>query len=1295
MTQSVQNTQNSTIPAAIACKLTGGYLIEASAGTGKTWTLTGIILRLLIEKKYAPERIIATTFTKAAAAEMQERIYERLQSFYALVRWLKNVQPKYPHWFGVESSVVPDILAELITATKAVGVDGEDLINQHLLVQILQTGADALDETIRRTALVLMTLDKLFVGTLDSLAQKWLKEFGLQTGQASERQMLTDESALIRALVHDRLRAEQSRLSVQSPSIYKQIIAHKSHAFSDVDGLSAQVKTVIDFYHAPIDEVPALDDGYDKLNNLLDEVLAINIEDFLPFLNKTYRNQIGINARSAAPNRLGSLPEILSLIRTHRLDFVAELSGHHIEALEQFTKFVDTDFFKKSGVDANAKVRFNALPWQRVAAIHELYQLLIARAQYHYDALRYRVAASVRTSLMPMLEARGETTFVMQMVRLTDALQDAALANYIRHQYPVALIDESQDINGLQALLIERVYLQGLKAQREQATRYQLVGGERPRASRDFLLLVGDPKQAIYRFRGGDVANYNWLKSYGKTQNEPPILDQSLVLDINRRSSEPLINALNRWFVDTGSTDWSNHANLGQSIRYHQIQAFNKTSKLSWKKNTDNNAHLPNKNLTIIHADAKDEIVTKMCQHINTLLADGHRLGDRVLQPSDIAILAKTHDALEAVKHELGALNIPAISARAQNVFMTDAGEDLYALLSAVLNSRSAGCVGRFLISRIVGMTLDQATALMAGEQVVLDGFGTLNKAALLAYLQQVHEKWLNDGVASALNFALSDTPFTSSGGLWLVAARLGERYLADLWQLAEIVSAQGQLHELQLLSWYEAQLNAPADEDNTQRVLPSETGVNLMTIHKSKGLEFAVVYVLELNKARSSRANDQKFYAYNRDDLTRAISVVPYKQESSSYYKELDDEEAMAELRRLGYVALTRASEQVFLVAATTASKRNIADAPLYQWLDCFDGSLTIPERMADLIDVIDLDEIALNSTQLVSTAIEETQPIAYKDWSKVMATKLFYGAKKTSFTAMIGQLDANSKAILTEMPDHDELVAMTDLHGDLLNNTPSNQTQIITPMQDDIRTRFIKGSAAGDFLHQVLERIEIGRIGNQVDELARRLSMPLKYRSDFIDNDDNEHQALVRWLNDIVHAPFGASGVSLASIAPANQVRELGFTLGLSPNFSIEKLNKVFEKYSDQPLVLKVDKADIWYRYLRGEIDLVYEYQGKFYIVDYKSNYLGAQMSDYQPASLQAAMTQAGYWLQAVIYQVALHRLLKVKLNNYTGNEAQYLGAVEYLFLRGVYADDTQCGRMVWQPPLELILAVDALFG
>ncbi len=225
----------------------------------------------------------------------------------------------------------------------------------------------------------------------------------------------------------------------------------------------------------------------------------------------------------------------------------------------------------------------------------------------------------------------------------------------------------------------------------------------------------------------------------------------------------------------------------------------------------------------------------------------------------------------------------------------------------------------------------------------------------------------------------------------------------------------------------------------------------------------------------------------------------------------------------------------------------------------------------------------------------------------------------------------------------------------------------------------------------------------------------------------DTSKHQALMDWIEEVLQAPLLASKQSLRSLDVSQRFAELEFNMGLSERFKAEDISRLFQKYlpdeTDKHVTLIAQNKTHLYRYLRGEIDLVYQHAGKYYVVDYKSNFLGNSLSDYNEDTLKQAMSKAGYWLQAAIYQVALHRFLGMRISDYAGNEDNYLGAVEYVFLRGVYdsaslaaaedvskevnskevnkADDSDAigsesyGLVTWNIPIEFIKALDALFG
>ncbi|WP_288727969.1 UvrD-helicase domain-containing protein, partial [uncultured Psychrobacter sp.] len=583
---------------AVDVALTGRHLIEASAGTGKTWTLTGIVLRLLIEARRAPEQIIATTFTRAAAAEMRQRIHDRLVDFYQLLQWVNslsadpaNKESLYLHILQVtpdndsdkdkkaSKNSSTDSNAEtdadelnqdvvynnvhdkkaavekraqakkdredwLVAQAKYARLDDimQDPINLHLVGYLLDhVYSYPMTEAIRRTALVLTTLDKLFVGTLDSLAQKWLKEYSSETGHQQGMAIIEDSSIeqVTDSIVHDELRQFQSRLYHEQPKLYA--LMDQQGKLTAVGDHKSYVTRSLNFISAPINEVVSSDFSFEGYERLIQNI--IERSDELDAFFKPEGEYYEVPKGQLQNNR-ESWPKIIQVLEESgpaAYKFISDkktYTGKLIEAFEK-TDDIGKQFYKpKDGERVN--LIFNELQVVRdfkryieeSKKLDEYIITVLANLNRH-------IVLAVRDRLPVILEERGETTFSLQMVRLNQALtgrQGEKLARYIRHHYPVALIDESQDINGEQATMIESIYLPTNKrkplANDKQATN---------KTNHEFLLLVGDPKQAIYGFRGGDVANYNYMKA----QFEKSSL---WTLDVNRRSNASVINALNCWF---------------------------------------------------------------------------------------------------------------------------------------------------------------------------------------------------------------------------------------------------------------------------------------------------------------------------------------------------------------------------------------------------------------------------------------------------------------------------------------------------------------------------------------------------------------------------------------------------------------------------------------------------------------------------------------------------------------------------------------------------------------------------
>ncbi|WP_201531756.1 UvrD-helicase domain-containing protein [Psychrobacter sp. LFX-11D] len=1441
----VINEQKVDVIPAVDVALMGRHLIEASAGTGKTWTLTGIMLRLLIEARRAPEQIIATTFTRAAAAEMRQRIHDRLIDFYQLLQWVNSLSAEpnnkdalYPDVLqvtpesnkdkqaGKGSSVDSnggtgtdefnqDIAADkqaaaekrkqvrkdrenwLVNQAKYARLDAimDDPINLHLTGFLLDhVHSYPMAEAIRRTALVLTTLDKLFVGTLDSLAQKWLIEYSSETGHQQGMAIIEDSSIeqVTDSIIHDELRQFQSRLYHEEPKLYA--LMDQQGKLTAVSDHKKYVTRSLNFISAPIDDVVVKSfsfEGYERLINTI-----IERSDELDVFFKPDGEYYEVPKGQLLNNR-DSWPKIIQTLEDSGPTAYKSISdsktytGKLIEAFQK-TDDIGKQFYKpKDGERVN--LIFNEL---QVVRDFKRYIEESRKLDEYVTAIlanlnRYIVLA-VRDRLPVILEERGETTFSLQMVRLNQALtgrQGEKLARYIRHHYPVALIDESQDINGEQAIMIESIYLPKRK----------LKHSVSDKASHEFLLLVGDPKQAIYGFRGGDVANYNYMKA----QFEKSSL---WTLDINRRSNAGVIDALNCWFgMPTITTAENKLAQLGSSIYYQHIKASKPENQLSWfnEPTTQNSAlvtevlsaqpvsllHLPYDKDKELEYD-EFEITAR---HIATLLISGQTLKGKPIQPSDIGVLARTKKDLKRVEDELVKLNVPTLTTSDVSIFETIMAEDVAALLSAMLYPYRHDMINRVLTSHLYGLSIKEVKAMMTDHESGVTEGSHLSSAStkavnnkksyqdFITYLKQAAQNWQHFGVLSALHYLLDKNPVQPQG-VWQALATHpeGDRHIMDLRHMMDVLAQYGiGMSEHELLVWFRQNIDAAPNSDwAKQYPLPTESGVQLMTIHKSKGLEFPIVYVLGMGDASRKAGNNEKFglYLYNAQQAPsilmqqsaenqstgnqRRFSPVQGSVTTESHYTDIETQEGFDELRRLGYVAFTRASEQLYVVLRDPNNKTGFELKPAFYWLESPEAKFDLPDRLKGTIGIIrghnvnefynndsnGANALGLAGNATLATAKSITETIEYAPFAEVMKTNYFYGWAKTSFTALARQLDESTQALAVVDERMDDAIVI-DMTESVVSSSNSDffepASELSLKSEDDIRFTFVKGANAGTFLHEIFEKIDFNnksQWSQVIDRAVSSYQLPLVYSSaeqqsrllqaknrengripDLDSIDATKHEALLNWIEEVLKAPLLASNQPLCSINASQRFAELEFNMGLSERFKAQDINSLFQQYlpneADKHVNLVPQNKAHLYRYLRGEIDLVYEHAGKYYVVDYKSNFLGNSLSDYDESTLKQAMSKAGYWLQAAIYQVALHRFLAMRISDYAGNEDKYLGAVEYVFLRGVYDSNPQIaadllqdvkeadnrhsmpndryGLVTWDIPIEFIKALDALFG
>ncbi|WP_314066858.1 UvrD-helicase domain-containing protein [Cardiobacterium hominis] len=1282
------NTTTEPTPA-LEIPLEGRALIEASAGTGKTWTLTGIILRLLIEGGYPPREIIATTFTRKAAAEMQQRVHKRL---HALRENLKAIAAHYL----AEETVLNDDDGLATRLDDIIGGSGGDLINRHLILNaVAKHGLDGLIAIFSRVESLQARLDELFIGTIDSLCQRWLAEFALETGN-DERLQINENSPALEETIHDTLRRLLHENHQHDPETFAQMLA--DGAYHDSDAYLAAAREATSHRHAAIDsgDVSA-DYDRDRHQALMRQLRGLDaavIADWQA-LTREPAFTAATNGRYSWHKNLDALPALIAQLKEDRT-----LTGDSTKLAPGFTA---PNF--KNGHDALA-ARFTAHPFTLL--IRELLAARDAR-QNHLDHHKRQTIASlletVRQTYPQALEARGETTFSEKTARINEALahpqHGTNLAHYLTRRYPVMLVDESQDLNDEQAALLERTYL------REDSER-----------KHGFLLLVGDPKQAIYGFRGGDVANYNRLK----TRFRP---DEQHRLDTNRRSSPNLIAALNEHYLQ------DDNARLGADITYHEARAANPAQ-------------------TILAADGSPiarpmqwtNSGTNQDSETDTIAALVARLTDGTgIAPRDIQILMRSNSSLETLQNKLHAQHIDSERSHDRSIFTGAVARTFADLLAALEQPEHRDRQNRLLSGLYYGHSqqdLDRLAAIEQGE--IPARADELTLAELREALTQAHDAWQSWGLLAALNPLLTHEKHNIWQTLAACPAPDNLRHLLDLRHIQTILAEHApKQRPAQFGAWWRAQLAAPPDADWAKAPpLPGQNAVHLLTIHKAKGLEAPVVILATGSNHKGGGANPVPTWRYRDGDTIRISLAKPANTPI--------DQQENEEQRRLLYVGLTRA-KNLLLVAHRECKPDKANPTPTEKLY------LTYAQNPGRCPHAGETSAEALAARPYRAHSSHE--PPANPPPQQSRGGEGGNGGSACDFTAYAhekplslwergwgegGEKAASAGRIsaqrVTQQPDDHQTAAtesptnppplqsgggqgrgcenprstapvwrtrfqgwqrssFSALLRDALEPTSPDladyaiaapQNAPDAPPDADIRYTYPRGTAPGSALHAVLERI---RPDNRAD--WRR----------YLEHDNRQWQlglepaqldACENWLEAIQHCELPQSRISLGASKQGTHRSEYGFTLGSDARavLDIPAINAHFAAHG-HPLHLSDKHRHI--RYLRGEIDHLYQHDGRYYILDYKTNHLGNSPADYTPENIRTAMGDHHYWLQAALYQVALHRLLQTRLADY--DPARHLGGIEYLYLRGIDPAHPANGKYGWNYPPEFIAGLDRILG
>ena len=879
------------------------------------------------------------------------------------------------------------------------------------------------------------------------------------------------------------------------------------------------------------------------------------------------------------------------------------------------------------------------------------------------------------------------------LTQLAAALEPegSAARERMRGRWQVVLVDEFQDTDPVQWQVLDRAFTGHARA----------------------MVLIGDPKQAIYAFRGGDIVTYLAAAERATERRTLPR---------NFRSDPGVVDGL---------TTLLEGAELGHpEIAVRAVTAARAGSRL---RGAPHGAPVRLRQVLLGEHLGDDDRIGATREHISrdlaldiaALLASGATFGGRPVQAHDVAVLAHKGKDLVAAQRALRAVGIHAVSAGGSNVLESGPAHEWLSLLEAMAAPHRSVLTRGAALTDLLGYSVPE---LDAGGEALDDQLAQLARDLAATYGRQ--------GIAAVLE------RLTVGGLTSRVLGQVGgERTLTDIKHVAEILHEAGRSQQLglgALLEWWRTQLaeDTPASAGARTRRLDSDSAaVQLLTIHGSKGLQFPVVYLPSLTDRNVPDTPRIPLCHDDPPERTRYLDVGgpsgPQWRDSVRRHKEEDAGESL----RLLYVALTRAQSQV--VTWWSPTSRNGGPSPLHRALfgrtAPGEGPQSARGQIPPTAPVPSDDEAATRTLRawadLGAFALERADhatpvsvPAAGTDEEPTVATwsrLIDQDWRRTSYTALSTPLDDHAPT--GEVGSEPEVTAREDepeAPDPVLEVAPALPGLTPEPPGSDVASPMADlpvGATFGSLVHAVLEHAD-----PQATDLRGELLEHIR-------------EQLVRWpveldaetladaLVAVSDTPLGplAAGATLRGIGPRDRLCELDFELPLGGGdrarpgaATLGGLVPLLRAHlpADDPVRAWADTLEASPElagqdlrgYLTGSVDVVLRTGGRYLVVDYKTNWLGRveaplTAADYRPEMLAQAMGHSSYPLQALLYAVVAHRFLRWRLPGY--HPARHLGGVLYLYVRGMCGPDTPlvdgnpCGVFSWRPPVTLVTGVSDL--
>ncbi len=1164
---------------AVSFPLHGERLIEASAGTGKTYTIASLFLRLLLghgkvdNKHPSPltvDQILVVTFTEAATAELRDRIRRRI--FEARLTFIRE--------------------------------EADDPFGQALLdetpdwTQAIRTLRDAQRQ-----------MDEAAIYTIHGFCQRMLKQNAFESGSLFESEFITDESQIKSQAVADFWR---SHFYGADKDLARVLVS----CWQSPDALLGEIAAYLPKHEltllTPIDEA-SLEQQHQDIIRAIGEFKGLwlsNEDDLQALISGS-----GVDKRSYSKKNLPNwLSQINQWANTSTRDYAIP------DNLVRFRQDVLMEKTKKGEPPISGL--FTACETLLDASL-SIKEQVLARA---INWIKERLSKTKSKSM--------ELSFDDLLLNLSHALSgpaQEALASRIREAYPVAMIDEFQDTDPMQYRIFKTIYAQ------------QPTTG---------LFMIGDPKQAIYGFRGADIFTYIKARR---------VVSAHYTLENNFRSSKQMINSVNTLF-ERADKPFIYH----QDIQFEPVNfpSFKADSQLIlegqqagamqlWLDEPESgiiNKNDYQNNMALATANEVNRLLTLSQQGLAFISQPGKE--SQALKAGSIAVLVRTGREAQKVRAALSAQQIKSVYlSNRDSVYSGQEALDIYRVLAACIEPTN---------DRLLRAVM--ATPLMDQAALELDQLFSDEKAweALVVEFVDYAQLWQRRGVLPMLRRLLQQRQISQR----LLALPGGERSLTDLLHLGELLQhASGELDGVHgLLRWLGQQLAQPNgnSEEQQLRLESDQNLVQIVTIHKSKGLEYDLVFLPFVCSFRAEKA------ALYHDEESQK-TVLDLSKDPDSLVKA--DKERLAEDLRLLYVALTRSVYSCYLGLAPLRSGRGKSTNT-----DLFRSAIGYLLTGSEPSDLTAL-KLALSQLVEQSGAVLSSPPLHAPGIYQPMKEQVESVAPLTFNTSIEKDWWVTSYSALSRS------------HGPSHTYLPGFDAELIEEAKDsgveefNVFT-FPKGAGPGTFLHELFEALDFPNAKGE--ELSKIVAEKLELGG----FEPHWQRVLEDWVTDVLDAEL-IPELKLRNLTRQQIKVEMEFFLPMA-NISASRLTQLSRQFDHLSMSAPALSFSDVQGMLKGFIDLTFEFEGKYYVLDYKSNFLGSQLEDYGQANLAQAMTSHRYDLQYQLYSLALHRLLAQRIKGYDYD--QHFGGVFYLFLRGMQPGGD--GVFFNRPKREFIESLDKLF-